>query len=44
MNKTIGSDRAVRAVADAARHRAEQMPSALELFGFQSEDEPPSPA
>ncbi|WP_405494761.1 hypothetical protein [Nocardia sp. NBC_00511] len=29
---------------EAARHRHEAMPSALELFGFGSEDEPPSPA
>lgn len=32
------------AVVGGVGHRVERMPSALELFGFGSEDEPPSPA
>ncbi|WP_276514519.1 hypothetical protein [Nocardia huaxiensis] len=40
----VGLARALRTAADLARHRVERMPSALERFGFQSEDEPPSPA
>ncbi|MFI6048188.1 hypothetical protein ACIA8C_41685 [Nocardia sp. NPDC051321] len=44
MTAAVGPYRAMRAVADVARHRVERMPSVLELFGFGSEDEPPSPA
>ncbi|MFI5782520.1 hypothetical protein [Nocardia sp. NPDC051570] len=44
MTAAVGPYRAMRAVADADGHRIERMPSALELFGFGSEDEPPSPA
>jgi hypothetical protein len=43
MTATFGTHRALRRVADVARHRVERMPSTLELFGFGSEDEPPSP-
>ncbi|MFE3795525.1 hypothetical protein [Nocardia tengchongensis] len=44
MSTAVGLDRALRTVADGAGRRIERVPSALELFGFGSEDEPPSPA
>ncbi|MEV6098288.1 hypothetical protein [Nocardia sp. NPDC051981] len=44
MTAIVGPRRALRVAVDVARYRVEHMPSALELFGFQSEDEPPSPA
>lgn len=43
MTSILGYHRALRVWTEIARHRSERMPSALELFGFGSEDEPPSP-
>ncbi|MEV6071068.1 hypothetical protein AB0L82_31365 [Nocardia sp. NPDC052001] len=44
MTAAVGPYRARCVVAEAEGHRAERMPSTLELFGFGCEDEPPSPS